>query len=401
MPLNLPPEWLYGESGIRLSNPTFNQFIELINRIASIVPNPKSAYEVMKQAFGDSTQSSNGSWAESDMNAAMGARQGNAPLFISNYWTGLQNLREFLEVQVPDDAVLNRILSQNNEPFRIDAPKLIHLGGDVQVTMANSDDDDNDIVPRYQIVGEIGKGGFGVVHRVRRRTAFSTFDFAMKVLDPLPFNNLEKAKQRFEREIGTLSKLQHRGIVPLLESGLTGDGKPYLLMQVIEGTDFRTATEGAAASYIAQIVLEMVHALEFAHANEVLHRDLKPANILVRSSDSQPVILDFGCAFMLDDFEGESLTTAGIGTLGYVPFEVVNNPKLRTPQHDVYSCGVLLYEAFARCLPDPQDYDPLARLSANLAPFDEVIIKAIAPARRRFTTVTELRTRLAEVPVVD
>lgn len=322
----------------------------------------------------------------------MSSLKGNAPRFLDCLFTGLQKLGE--HENVPDEDLLNEILANNDEPFRIVPPDLVYLEGDAVLVDEIDLDSETTYSDRYARVGEIGRGGFGIVYHVKRKTSLSEFDFAMKVLSPSPFSNKEKAERRFRREIESLKKLQHRSIVPIIESGLLPDGAPYYVMPLIVGRDFRDATEGVSMAKRLRILIEILDGVEFAHSVDVLHRDLKPRNIMVRESDEQPLILDFGAAFLLDDFEGETLTTENIGTLGYIPLEVQNDPKRRTKGHDVYACGILLYEAFARVLPNPQDYEPLSGIDPGWSVLDDIVQSAIAPASQRLSSASELKSRI-------
>ena len=180
----------------------------------------------------------------------------------------------------------------------------------------------------------------------------------VKILDPSPFvTDYDKALfRRFQREVEAIQLLQHRAIVPYYEAGITVDNKPYIVMPYVSGTDLRTATAGQELDVTVRIFLEVTAALTYAHGLNVLHRDLKPTNIVVRHSDRQAIILDFGSSYLLDYLDSDSLTTNAVGTLGYIPSEVLANPKARSPLHDIYACGVMLYECVAGRLPDPADY---------------------------------------------
>ena len=116
----------------------------------------------------------------------------------------------------------------------------------------------------------------------------------------------------------------------------------------------------------------------------------------MRASDGQPIILDFGCAYLIDEVD-ESLTTTLIGTSAYVPSEVHRNPKHRTPKQDVYSCGVLLYQVLAARLPNPDEYESIECMVNGYEGIDSVIQAALAPERQRIATATELRTKLNSV----
>jgi serine/threonine-protein kinase len=217
----------------------------------------------------------------------------------------------------------------------------------------------------------------------------------MKVLDPSPFNeNLERALARFKREIKILKQLQHRSIVAYIEAGVDRDGKPYILMPLIEGVNLREAVAGYDLEMTLHVFEEILMALDYAHSLGVIHRDLKPSNVLVRSFDNQPILVDFGCAYLLDHADASSLTTSLVGSLGYIPSEVISNPKLRSPQHDVFACGVILYEVLAGTRPDPTDYKSLALVKKEFGVIDPIIRDAIAPAISRIESASSFLSRI-------
>ena len=166
-------------------------------------------------------------------------------------------------------------------------------------------------------------------------------------------------------------------------------------MPIIRGDNLRDATEGLGPAKTCELLAEMLHAIAHAHQNDVLHRDLKPNNVLVRTVDMQAVIVDFGSAYLFEHIDKEVLTTATpVGTPGYIPTEVLADPKLRSPQHDIFSCGVTAYEVFARRLPDPAAYQPLGENDPRLASLDEPIRRAIAGVKERYQTAGEFREAL-------
>jgi serine/threonine protein kinase len=218
----------------------------------------------------------------------------------------------------------------------------------------------------------------------------------LKVLDPSPFiTDYDKALKRFRREVTALRSLQHRSIVHYYEAGLTIDNKPYLVMPLIRGTDLRSAANAVSLAGAVSLFVEVLQGLAYAHHNDVIHRDLKPSNILVRSSDRQPLILDFGSAYILEQLDTKTLTTEAVGTIGYIPSEVLADPTLRSPLQDVYACGIMLYEALAGRRPDPANYLPLGTLNPAHAPLDPIVSHAIAGAKARLTSAGEFADQLS------
>ncbi len=394
MGLKYPKEWKYDGFPHEISIEAHRKFLKLIDLMAEGVERPKAIYEDFKSAFGNTSNSSDASWAESDMHRAMDGGRENAARYVVAFYAGMESVEE-RGIAVPTVKRLNRILAEHEIPLVIDPPNLNRREGDILLVKEN---DPEESLALGFIQGErIGYGGFGTVYKVTRKTQLGEYHYAMKIFDPSPNNpRKERAGQRFLRELRTLERLQHRAIIPLLEAGLNAEQVPYFLMPLVKGQDLREALEGAESEKVYRVFDEILNALEFAHSRKVLHRDLKPKNILVRNVDEQPLILDFGASFFLDDGE-EDLTTTLIGTEPYIPEEVRRNPKHRTVQQDVYACGIMLYEVIARSLPHLNDYESVEDQVKGFDGVDQVIKKAIAAERNRYSTITDLREALRKL----
>ncbi|MBS2031588.1 MAG: serine/threonine protein kinase [Deltaproteobacteria bacterium] len=392
MSLDYPRDWYFDPTLGHMPQEALNELLELVTRVAAQAEDQQAVYEIFKGRFGNSNTSSNASWAHSDMVDAMGRQDRNLPAFIDAYWTAMTTVGE--EVRTPTAEHVNAILRKHRIGYAIRPPKLVR---EVVSSVASTSPEASSSAPTYLIGECLGRGGFGEVRRATRESAFGSFEFAVKLHLPSALTDIEKARKRFEREVAVVRKLQHRAIVPYVDAGLDGDGRPFLVMALISGKNLREATFGQSPALAVRHMIEVLGAIEYAHANQVLHRDLKPSNILVRDSDGQAVVVDFGLAYVFDDATQESLTTAGVGTAAYVPHEVLANPKLRSPGHDIYSCGVILYEVIAGQLPDRANYHALANRDGALAPIDAVITKALAPAGGRYPSVAEFKNDLLRV----
>jgi len=162
---------------------------------------------------------------------------------------------------------------------------------------------------RYLIEKEIGRGGFGVVYLARDQQLLSK-PVVIKVLqdetNPDPY-----FQKKFQQEIEALARIDHPGVVGVLDVGETPDGKPFLVMQFVEGVTLRSeiSKDGMELRRVAHIMRQVGQALGAAHDKGVYHRDLKPENImLTRSSETEEYVklIDFGIAavdlVMLGDF---------------------------------------------------------------------------------------------------
>lgn len=396
MGLEYPGEWKFEGIGFGVPPSAVEEFFSLLLEIGG---NSKEAVEEFKAAFGSSGSSSSLDWAITDLSGAMTGRASNAAAFVDSVWSSIESAKE-LALKVPSVKLINRILEKHAVPLVIDPPNLKALGGDAVIVAAavGGGSASANLTPLFKLGDKVGSGGYGVVYKATRGTAVSEFEFALKLLDPSPFvDDYEKAVKRFQREVKAVQLLQHRAIVPYYEAGITLDNKPYLVMPYIDGVDLRSAAETLLLPDILRMFEEVTGALGYAHGLNVIHRDLKPRNIIVRKSDQQPIILDFGSAYLLDYLDSDSLTTNVVGTAGYIPIEVLSNPKARSPLQDIYACGVMLYECIAGHVPDPTDYDPLSDIDESYAPMDEVIRSAIAGAKKRTSSAKELMHQLQDV----
>lgn len=199
------------------------------------------------------------------------------------------------------------------------------------------------VIPGYQILGQIGRGGMGIIYHARHLELRR--EVAIKML--LGGTTLDASRVvRFQGEAQTTARLLHPHIVQLYEMGTWGD-LPYLCLEYVPGGSLRKRLEsGPLPPRVAAELLEKVaRAVHFAHEQGVLHRDLKPGNILL-TQDGTPKVADFGLAWRAD--HDETLTHTGmiLGTPNYMAPEQVQGDRTRFgPAVDVYALGVILYEA--------------------------------------------------------
>ena len=199
----------------------------------------------------------------------------------------------------------------------------------------------------YRILRRIGQGGMGDVFlgvradgQFKKRVAIKVIKRGMDTEDVL---------RRFERERQVLANLEHPGIARLIDGGMAADGRPFLVMEFIEGEPLMDWCDSQRLSVQERVELfgKVCDAIHEAHKNLVVHRDLKPSNILI-THEGQPKLLDFGIAKVLDPEAGDStvnLTATPLQMLtpAYASPEQVMG-KAITTSSDIYSLGVLLYQ---------------------------------------------------------
>ena len=212
-----------------------------------------------------------------------------------------------------------------------------------------------DRVGPYVLMREIGHGGMGEVWLAERSDGQLKRAVALK----LPMLGLRRSVlvQRFARERDILGSLTHPHIARLYDAGLTDDGQPYLALEYVEGLPI---TQYCAEQHLdtrarVALSLQVMEAVQYAHANLVIHRDLKPSNVLV-DAEGQAMLLDFGIAKLLQDDQelahATELTQIGgrALTLDYAAPEQLSGAPVSILT-DVYALGVLLYELLAGTRP--------------------------------------------------
>jgi serine/threonine protein kinase len=247
-------------------------------------------------------------------------------------------------------------------------------------------------VPGYVLGSKLGEGGFGVVYEAQTSIA-PYLAHAVKILEPLPFQEGD-GRERFMREVEAVHRLSHRAIVRISSAGFTTDGAPFIAMEHVSGELLHEIAPRLTFEERVGLMAEVLRGLQHAHDQGILHRDVKPPNIIVRTSDRQPVLLDFGTAYVWDGFSSVSLTATLIGSLGYIPPEVQADPKHRSATHDVFSAGVTLYEIIANRRPNPQAPAPLAEIDPSLAALDHIVRRSLAAEPERFETCGEFEDAL-------
>ena len=254
---------------------------------------------------------------------------------------------------------------------------------------------------RYKLTERVGLGGMAEVYRAEDNVLGRTV--AVKVMLPQYAADPTFTK-RFRQEAASAANLQSPYIVSIYDWGLDGETY-YIVMEFLRGTDLKTAIKERGAinqRKAAEIGSQVAQALSVAHAGGIIHRDIKPQNIMIQPEGNIKV-MDFGIARAGD--AGLSQTATVLGTAHYVSPEQAQGKEL-TGASDIYSLGVVLYEATTGKLPfDGQDAvsvavkqvnelpAPPSTINPNIDPaLEAIIMKAMEKdPERRFKDASEMR----------
>jgi serine/threonine protein kinase/Tol biopolymer transport system component len=203
------------------------------------------------------------------------------------------------------------------------------------------------LAPQYEIQEELGRGGMAVVYRATQSNLGR--EVALKVL-PQGMTHDKKLLKRFHREARSAAQLNHPHIVTIFDEGEV-EGVHYMAMEYLEGRDLHDIVKEKGplpVDQIVEILAPVAEALGYAHERDTVHRDVKSSNVMV-TDIGRPVLMDFGIAYASSE---SRLTQTGtvLGTPEYMSPEQARGNEV-DPRSDLYSLGVVLYEALTGELP--------------------------------------------------
>jgi tetratricopeptide (TPR) repeat protein len=216
------------------------------------------------------------------------------------------------------------------------APTLVRKGAPLNTVRRKTAWPD---IPGYRILGELGRGGMGVVYKAEQLALKRVV--AMKIVLDSTLASPKKLV-RFRVEAEAVAQLQHPNIVQIHEIG-EYNNVPFFTLEYVDGGCLATKGEQPARR-VADIVRILAQAIHAAHQRGILHRDLKPANVLL-TADGSPKITDFGLAKHIGQDSGHTQTGDVMGTPSYMaPEQAAGKIKEMGVWTDVYSLGAILYE---------------------------------------------------------
>lgn len=238
-----------------------------------------------------------------------------------------------------------------------------------------------DTIGRFELIEEIGEGGFGVVFRAMQHQPVKR-TLALKVIKP--GMDSREVVARFEAERQALALMDHPHIAKVYDAGTTTLGRPYFVMELVEGLPLTTFCNRnkLTVRQRLELFIKVCHGVQHAHQKGVIHRDLKPSNILVHTDHNGepcPKIIDFGVAkaIGIELTEQTFFTLFGrlVGTPEYMsPEQAELNAVDVDTRSDIYALGVLLHEVLTGCVPLSRDqltkhgYEDMRRMIREVEP---------------------------------
>ena len=266
------------------------------------------------------------------------------------------------------------------------------------VVSPSVDEGPGSVIGPYLLREKLGEGGWGVVY-VAEQSVPVRRTVALKVIKP--GMDTRQVLARFEAERQALALMEHPNIAKVLDAGATARGRPYFVMERVEGLRITDHCDRRRLGIRERIerVLQVCHAVQHAHQKGIIHRDLKPSNLLVAEQDGVaiPKVIDFGIAKSTGaPQEDETVFTQWhqfLGTPAYVSPEQVSGGDIDT-RSDIYSLGVLLYELLTGGTP----FDGRELMKSGLAAIRKTVVEIDPPvpsARVRSLVGAEAAVRSA------
>mgnify|MGYP001045992377 CR=1 FL=1 len=258
-----------------------------------------------------------------------------------------KNRKEFLKASLSDDAelftaVIRLLEAQDNYDH-----ELTRLREQIETDLENADDELPEI-EKYEIKKEIGRGGMAIVYVANRKDDSFEHEVAVKLIKR--GMDSEDIVQRFKLEQNVLGRLKHTNIAQIYDAGVSKDGRPYFIMEMVNGQDLITYSinNKLTIKKRLELFLKICSAAAYAHQNLIIHRDIKPSNILVNEL-GEIKLMDFGIAKLIDPAQSNTHLTSPVRRLltpDYASPEQLNGDVIDI-RSDIFQLGKVLDKLFS------------------------------------------------------
>jgi serine/threonine-protein kinase len=254
----------------------------------------------------------------------------------------------------------------------------------------------------------LGKGSFGSVYKAEKDGKF----FAVKIFQSELLQT--EYKDRLDREIKAIQKINHPNVVKLYDFGLFKDNDFeyfYIVMDLVEGKSLNEYVGSVEEKKCIEIIESVLDTMDSVHLQGIIHRDLKPANIMI-NLEGTPIILDFGLAKLID-YSSITQTGERVGTFYYMSPEQVTDSKNIDNRSDYFSIGIIFYQLLTGLLPyDAANLPALIDQIKNQYPknpselnssisnhIENVILKLLEKSPyQRYQSVDDIKNAIKNIP---
>ncbi|MBJ7437411.1 MAG: serine/threonine protein kinase [Sphingopyxis sp.] len=302
-------------------------------------------------------------------------------------WAAVQKLFDELVDAAPDDQ--GRLLTQSTASAAVIAKTRAMLAAhraegilDSSSPSLDGGGDESDfrslavgqVVGGFTIDRYLGRGGMGEVYLAHRSDA----DFVQQVAIKLLRAEASEKSQLFARERRLLASLDHPHIARLIDGGMADDGRPYMVMDYVDGRPIDVWVSDEKADLAVRLALfrDICAAVAYAHAHLVVHRDLKPSNIMI-DGDGSVKLLDFGIAKLIDGDVTGAETTQPMLTPDYAAPEQLGGEQI-TIATDIYALGAVLYQLVTGTSPWQRDGSSVPTMVRRILQEDPALPSKVA-----------------------
>ena len=282
---------------------------------------------------------------------------GQRKAFLDRACAGDSTLRVTVEKMLSAHSATEEFFAQSSNLVLSTEDLQAAVGESVIEQCASFDGSIGARIGRYRVSQRLGEGGWGVVYMaeqekpIRRHVALKIIKLGLETRSVI---------DRFQSECQALAMMDHPGIARVLDAGATENGRPYFVMELVNGTRINEFCDSNKLGMPERLGLfiKICQAVQHAHQKGIIHRDLKPANILVAMHDGvpSPKVIDFGIATAIEDRLAETAASLPreqtVGTPAYMsPEQTGFGAQDVDTRTDIYSLGVVLYELLAGLTP--------------------------------------------------